>query len=81
MLKVYTLWFYFELVTYGNVCTALLEFILDDLRANFDLALAWMFAEYSCAENDLSTKKTQSYESYLLQLLNGARERLEPRDR
>ena len=61
---------------------ALLEFILEDLRANFDLAIAWLFAEYSIAEGyHHSARSTLSYDSCLKGLLKGACEKLDPRDR
>lgn len=64
------------------VSSALLEFILEDLRANFDLAIAWLFAEYSIAESyRQSTSKTLCYDTCLVGLLKGACEKLEPRDR
>lgn len=62
--------------------TALLEFILEDLRANFDLAVAWLFAEYSIAEGYRhSARSILSYDSCLKGLLKGACEKLDPRDR
>lgn len=64
------------------VSSALLEFILEDLRANFDLAVAWLFAEYSIAESyRQSAMKSLCYDTCLTGLLKGACEKLEPRDR
>lgn len=61
---------------------ALLEFILDDFRANFDLAIAWLFAEYTVTESYYQSRpKTWSYDKCLTQLLHGACEKLESRDR
>jgi symplekin len=66
----------------GSYDNALLEFILEDLRANFDLAIAWLFAEYSITESyRQSTRKTLSYDACLTGLLKGACDKLEPRDR
>ena len=62
--------------------TALLEYILEDLRANFDLAVAWLYTEYSVTENyRQSTRKTLCYDACLTRLLQGACEKLDPRDR
>ena len=62
--------------------SALLEFILEDLRANFDLAIAWLFAEYSITENYCqSARNTPCYDACLTALLKGARDKFEPRDR
>jgi symplekin len=67
---------------YNCFYAALLDFILDDFRANFDLAIAWLFAEYALTENYcLSRPEAWSYETCLTLLLNGACERLESRDR
>lgn len=61
---------------------ALLEYILEDLRANFDLAIAWLYTEYSITESyRQSTRKTLCYDACLTRLLQGACEKLEPRDR
>ena len=71
-------------ILYGCCCfsVALLEFILEDLRANFDLAIAWLFAEYSITESyRQSARKTLSYDACLTGLLKGAWDKLEPRDR
>ncbi|CAI8001683.1 Symplekin [Geodia barretti] len=66
----------------GSYASALLDFIVDDFRANFDLAIAWLFAEYALTENYcLSRREAWSYETCLTLLLNGACERLESRDR
>ena len=64
------------------VCSALLAFILEDLRSHFDLAVAWMYAEYAIAEGYLnSAQNNLQYDSCLTGLLNGAREKLDARDR
>ena len=64
------------------VSSVLLELILEDLRTNFDLAIAWLFAEYSIMESyHQSTRKTLCYDTCLTGLLKGACEKLEPRDR
>ena len=55
----------------------LLDFILDDLRTNFDLALAWLYAEYNLSNQNIG----QAYDVYLTRLINGAHEKLDPRDR
>lgn len=60
---------------------ALLEFILEDLRANFDLAISWLYAEYSIAELYHQSSRGTNYDSCLIGLLNGAWDRLDPRDR
>ena len=64
------------------VCSALLAFILEDLRSHFDLAVAWMYAEYAIAEGYLnSAQNNLQYDSCLTGLLNGTREKLDARDR
>jgi len=61
---------------------ALLEFILDDLKGHFDLAVAWLYAEYSIAEGYLqSTQNNLQYDSCLTGLLKGAKAKLDTRDR
>ena len=64
------------------LCTALLEFILEDLRLHFDLAVAWLYAEYSIAEGYLQTaQNSMQYDCCLTGLLKGARDKLDARDR
>ena len=61
---------------------ALLEFILSDLRGHFDLAVAWLFAEYCVEEGYVATAQNlMHYDSCLTGLLHGAREKLDNRDR
>ena len=74
--------FVFLFLFFSVVSTALLEYILDDLRVNFDLAITWLFAEYSIAKSyRQSTRKTLCYDTCLMQILRGACEKLDPRDR
>lgn len=70
--------------TPGLSFLALLEFILEDLKERFDLASAWLFAEYSISEDYLRGTPNHHHHQYdacLTGLLNGAKEKLEPRDR
>ena len=68
--------------TFLHPFLALLEFILEDLRERFDLASAWLFAEYSISEGYLrGNHDPQHYDVCLTGLLSGAKEKLEPRDR
>ena len=63
--------------------TALQSFILEDLKANLDLAIAWLFAEYSLAEGLHGTweENLRTYDQCLTGLLRGAKETLGPKDR
>ena len=61
---------------------ALLEFVLNDLKGHFDLAVAWLYAEYSIAEGYLhSAQNNLQYDSCLTGLLRGAKAKLDTRDR
>lgn len=67
---------------YAPTHAALLDFILDDIRGNFDLAIAWLFAEYSISEGYLSsTQNNLQYDMCFTGLLLGAKEKLGPKDR
>ena len=49
---------------------------------HFDLAVAWLYAEYSIAEGYLqSTQNNLQYDSCLTGLLKGAKAKLDTRDR
>ncbi|XP_064403581.1 symplekin-like isoform X2 [Halichondria panicea] len=62
--------------------TTLLEFILDDLRTNMDLAIAWLFTEYSISEGYVSSAQNNfQYDVCFTGLLLGAKEKLGPKDR
>ena len=62
--------------------TALLDFILADLKAHFDLAVAWLYAEYGTSEGYLqSAQNNLHYDSCLTGLLRGAKARLDARER
>ncbi len=62
--------------------SALLEFILDDLRTNMDLAIAWLFTEYSISEGYVSSAQNNfQYDVCFTGLLLGAKEKLGPKDR
>ena len=81
-LRMYVHMYTCQMTEFCGPAAALLEFILEDLRANFDLAIAWLFAEYSIAEGyHHSARSTLSYDSCLKGLLKGACEKLDPRDR
>ena len=61
---------------------ALLEFILSDIRSHFDLAMAWLYAEYCVGEGYLtSAQNNLHYDSCLAGLLKGAKKKLDCRDR
>lgn len=72
---------------------ALLEFILEDFRARFDLATAWLFSEYSREEGYLygappppppqhgHPHAPSKYTVCLTELMLGAKDKLDPRDR
>ena len=65
-----------------SIHTALLEFVLNDLKGHFDLAVAWLYAEYSIAEGYLhSAQNNLQYDSCLTGLLRGAKAKLDTRDR
>ena len=65
-----------------TIHTALLEFVLNDLKGHFDLAVAWLYAEYSIAEGYLhSAQNNLQYDSCLTGLLRGAKAKLDTRDR
>ena len=62
--------------------SVLLEFILSDLRSHFDLAMAWLYAEYCVIEGYLTTAQNNlHYDSCLTGLLTGAKKKLDSRDR
>ncbi len=68
--------------SYLNTPSALLDFILDDLRTNMDLAIAWLFTEYSISEGYLSSAQNNfQYDVCFTGLLLGAKEKLGPKDR
>ena len=49
---------------------------------NFDLAIAWLYAQYNLSEGyHHSAKNTFSYDMCLKGILIGACEKLDPRDR
>lgn len=67
---------------FPTIHTALLEFVLNDLKGHFDLAVAWLYAEYSIAEGYLhSAQNNLQYDSCLTGLLRGAKAKLDTRDR
>ena len=62
----------------------LLDFILEDFRTRFDIATAWLFAEYSIAEGYLQSngqKDDDNYDKCLTGLMLGIKAKLNPRDR
>ena len=62
--------------------TALRSFILEDFKAHFDLAIAWLYAEYSIEEGYVfCAQNSHHYETCLLGLLEGAKTTLDARDR
>ena len=61
---------------------ALRSFILEDFKSHFDLAIAWLYAEYSIEEGYVfCAQSSQHYETCLLGLLEGAKTSLDARDR
>lgn len=71
-----------SLPSFPALPVALLEFILEDFRARFDIATAWLFAEYSIAEGYLHSRQIPSkYNRCLTELMLGAKASLNPRDR
>ena len=71
------------LICMVHVCSAALRsFILEDFKAHFDVAIAWLYAEYAIEEGYVfCAQSTLHYESCLLGLLDGARATLDGRDR
>ena len=60
----------------------LVEFILEDLRLHFDLAISWLYAEYCVQEQYVTTPhQTFQYDACLIRLLKGAHSKLDGRDR
>eukprot|EP00800_Vazella_pourtalesii_P018493 TRINITY_DN5968_c0_g1_i13.p1 TRINITY_DN5968_c0_g1~~TRINITY_DN5968_c0_g1_i13.p1 ORF type:complete len:778 (-),score=212.64 TRINITY_DN5968_c0_g1_i13:94-2427(-) len=74
------------ITNYGGVLRdALRQFIVEDLRARIELALAWLYQEYVIAqgyirEDDPRTDYEQ-YDACLCGLLQALKDKLEPRDR
>lgn len=60
--------------------SALLEYILEDFRARFDVATAWLFAEYSIVDHTHQHSPSK-YSVCLTELMLGAKVKLNPRDR
>lgn len=77
--------FYFLLyifIHFLSLHVALLVFILKDLRSHFELALAWLYAEYCIEEQLVATPSTSlQYENCLIGLMKGAHDKLDSRDR
>ncbi|KAL5463371.1 hypothetical protein EMCRGX_G032264, partial [Ephydatia muelleri] len=66
----------------GEFVEALRSFILEDFKSHFDLAIAWLYAEYSIEEGYVfCAQSSQHYETCLLGLLEGAKTSLDARDR
>lgn len=63
----------------------LLDFILEDLRGRFELAMAWLYSKYSgnnaLGASSQSREGKHYYNVCLLGLLEGARANLPPKDR
>lgn len=62
---------------------------MEDLRGHFDIATSWLFAEYSIAEGythslgrgRVSPGSPSQYSRCLMELMLGAKDKLNPRDR
>ena len=70
-----------------SLSPALLEYIVEDLRGRFDLAMAWLYSKYSNQDASKSSSSVHTkegkeiYNSCLVCLLEGARKKLPSKDR
>ena len=64
--------------------TVLQEFIQEDIRARYDLLMAWLYQEYSAYQVDAmedDSDSSQSYSDCLLNLMDGLYSKLDPKDK
>ncbi|CAH3190714.1 unnamed protein product [Porites lobata] len=68
----------------GEIKTVLQEFIQEDIRARYDLLMAWLYQEYSAYQVDAmedDSESSQSYSDCLLNLMDGLYSKLDPKDK
>ena len=64
--------------------TVLQEFIQEDIRARYELLMAWLYQEYSVLQDDEmghEHESSQSYSECLLNLMDGLFSKLDPKDK
>ena len=60
------------------------EFIQEDIRARYDLLMAWLYQEYSAftvSSMEDDSESNQSYGECLLNLMDGLYSKLDPKDK
>ncbi|KAM7441739.1 hypothetical protein ABFA07_009277 [Porites harrisoni] len=68
----------------GEIKTVLQEFIQEDIRARYDLLMAWLYQEYSAYQVDAmedDSESSQAYSDCLLNLMDGLYSKLDPKDK
>ncbi|KAK2568901.1 Symplekin [Acropora cervicornis] len=68
----------------GDLRNVLLDFILEDIRARYDLLMSWLYQEYNASESEETSDKmefSQSYCDCLLSLMDGLYSSLDPKDK
>ncbi|XP_044172549.1 symplekin-like [Acropora millepora] len=68
----------------GDLRNVLLDFILEDIRARYDLLMSWLYQEYNASESEETSDEmefSQSYCDCLLSLMDGLYSSLDPKDK
>ena len=69
---------------FSRSVSVLLDFILEDIRARYDLLMSWLYQEYNASESEETGDEmefSQSYCDCLLSLMDGLYSSLDPKDK
>ena len=69
---------------FSRSVSVLLDFILEDIRARYDLLMSWLYQEYNASESEETSDEmefSQSYCDCLLSLMDGLYSSLDPKDK
>ena len=69
---------------FSRSLSVLLDFILEDIRARYDLLMSWLYQEYNASESEETSdvmEFSQSYCDCLLSLMDGLYSSLDPKDK
>ena len=69
---------------FSRSVSVLLDFILEDIRARYDLLMSWLYQEYNASESEETNDEMESSQSYcdcLLSLMDGLYSSLDPKDK